>query len=69
MIKAKEMIRDTYYTFKEMSDILDMNINTLFSIYYGYSWSHIRVDGFEPRMKRLENLIRLKKKLIRVIRF
>ena len=65
VVKAKEMIRDTYYTFREISDILDININTLFSIYYGYSWSHVKVNGFEPRMERLENPNKIKKEKIK----
>lgn len=54
VVKIKEMIRDTKYTFKEMSSILEVNINTMFSIYYGNSWSHIEVEGFYPRMERLQ---------------
>ena len=54
VICAKEIIRDTYLTFQEMENLLDININTLFSIYYGTSWSHVNVEGFHKNMERLK---------------
>lgn len=58
----KKILRDSNLSTKEISENIGVKQGTIESIYYGFSWSYINVEGFQPRMKRKEKLKKPKEK-------
>jgi group I intron endonuclease len=50
--EIKKMIRDTDLSITQIATKFNVGYSTVYAIYWGNHWTHVRVEGFIPRMKR-----------------